>query len=152
MANKIKLPAPDPALKKFEILVGKWKFTGRTLDSREDNISGWNTFEWIAGGFFLKSEGELTFQGMVVKSVEIIGFDPDKKEFPSHVYSNMSGTVLSYEWNIHDKTLIHSGLNAKYTGKISEDGNTITGGWRPDKGIESAGGNTYDAVMIRIND
>lgn len=45
-------PQPDPALKRLEKLVGTWKLTGRTLSSKEDNITGWTTFEWMPGGIF----------------------------------------------------------------------------------------------------
>jgi hypothetical protein len=43
---------PDPALKRLEKLVGKWELKGRTLNSKEDNITGWTTFEWMPGNFF----------------------------------------------------------------------------------------------------
>jgi len=42
-------PQPDPALKALDVLIGTWDLKGRTLDSDEDNISGWNTFEWLPG-------------------------------------------------------------------------------------------------------
>jgi hypothetical protein len=66
------------------------------------------------------------------------------------VYSNISGDALSYEWDVQDNSVIHSGLGAKYTGILSEDGNTLTGSWRPDRATESTDGNAYDAVMTRI--
>jgi hypothetical protein len=142
---------PDPALKRFEILVGKWELRGRTLDSKEDNITGWNTFEWLPGGYFLKSEGEINFMGFMMQSLELIAYDPIRKIFPSSVYSSMSGEVFPYEWDIQGNTLIHSGFGAKYTGTISADGNTITGGWRPDEGTQVTDGNAYDAVMVRVS-
>jgi hypothetical protein len=143
-------PKPDPALKRLEKLVGKWELKGRTLGSKEDNITGWNTFEWMPGGFFLKSLGEINFKGFIIQSLEIIAYDPKKKTFPSSVYSNMSGDVLPYEWDVQGNTVIHSGLGATYTGTLSEDGTTLTGSWRPDKGTESTDGNAYGAVMIRV--
>jgi hypothetical protein len=33
-------PTPDPALKRLERLVGTWELKGRTLDAKDDNISG----------------------------------------------------------------------------------------------------------------
>jgi hypothetical protein len=141
---------PDPALKRFEKLIGKWELKGRTLDSNEDNITGWNTFEWMLGRFFLKSEGEINFKGFVMQSVEIIAYDPERKTFPARVYSSMSGDIFPYEWDLQGNTLVHSGLGAKYTGTISEDGNTITGGWRPDVGTAPVEGSAYDATMIRV--
>jgi Protein of unknown function (DUF1579) len=141
---------PDPALKRLEILVGKWEMMGRTLDSEEDNIFGWNTFEWMPGGFFLKSEGEINFKGFLLKALEIIAYDPQRDVFPSHVYSSMSGDVVPYEWDVHGSTLIHSGMGAAFTGTISKGGSTITGGWRPNAGTPETEGAAYDAIMKRV--
>jgi len=47
-------------------------------------------------------------------------------------------------------TLTHSGAGATYTGTISEDGNTIAGGWRPDDGNEATDGSAYDVTMVRV--
>jgi Protein of unknown function (DUF1579) len=142
---------PDPALKRLEKLVGTWKLTGRTLSSKEDNITGWTTFEWMPGGFFLKSVGEINFKGFFMQSLEIIAYDPEKKIFPSSVYSSMSGIIHSYEWDVQGNTVIHSGLGATYTGMFSEDGKMLIGGWRPDEGTESTDGSVYDATMIRVD-
>jgi hypothetical protein len=146
---------PDPALKRLEILVGTWQMRGHTLDQKVDNITGWSTFEWLPGKFFLESFGEITiqgfqFKGFVVKALEIIAYDPKKKRFPSTVFSNLSGEVLTYEWDVKGNSVIHSGLGAKYTGTLSEDGNTLTGGWRPDKGTKDTEGNAYDVVMTKM--
>jgi hypothetical protein len=75
-------------LKIFEQLIGKWELKGRTLDSKEDNITGWTTFEW-PGGFFLKSEGEINFKGFAMQSMEIIGYDSKRRTFSASVYANM---------------------------------------------------------------
>jgi hypothetical protein len=56
-------PKPDPALRRLDVLLGTWDLTGHTLDSDEDNITGWNTFEWLPGGFLMKSTGEINFKG-----------------------------------------------------------------------------------------
>ncbi len=146
----MEMPKPDPAWKRFEKLIGKWELKGRSLDSKEDNITGWSTFEWILDGFFLKMTSEINFNGMTIHSVEIVAYDLDKKTFPANVYSNMSGGVLSYGMDMKNNEFTHTGLGATYKGTLSEDGNTLKGGWRPDKGIPSTAANTYDADMIRI--
>ncbi|GHO85585.1 DUF1579 family protein [Dictyobacter formicarum] len=143
---------PDPALKRLEKLVGKWELKGRTLTSDEDNITGWTTFEWMPGGFFLKVVGEMNFKGFVMQSLEIIGYDPERKKFSANVYSSMSGDVLSYEWDVQGNTVIHSGSGATYTGTLSEDGQILSGGWRPDAGTASTDGAAYDAIMTRVNE
>jgi len=141
---------PDPALGRLEKLVGTWELKGRTLDSKEDNISGWSTFEWLPGGFFLQMSGEITFKGMRIQSVEIIAYDPTSQTFPANVYSDMSGTVLPYQWNVEGNIVTHWTEGSKYTGTFSEDGNTLAGGWRPDEGTEVTDGTAYDATMVRV--
>jgi Protein of unknown function (DUF1579) len=150
-AQPMQAPRPDPALRRLEKLVGTWELKGRTLDSKEDNITGWTTFEWMPGGFFLQISGEITFQGLRMQSVEIIAYDPTSQTFPANVYSSLSGTVLSYKWDVHGNTVIHSGLGATYTGTFSEDGNMLIGGWRPDEGMESTDGNTDDHQKTLTN-
>lgn len=155
MANNENTPPmhvsrPDPALERLEKLVGTWELKGRTLDSKEDNISGWSTFEWLPGGFFLQISGEITFKGLRIQSMEIIAYDPTSQTFPANVYSDMSGTVLSYQWNVQGNIVTHWTKGAKYTGTFSEDGNILTGGWRPDEGAEVTDGATDDATMIRV--
>jgi hypothetical protein len=140
---------PHPALQRLNVLIGTWDMKGHTLNAKEDNITGWNTFEWLPGGFFLKSSGEINFKGAIIQSTEIIGYDPVTDTFPSNVYSNMDGKVLPYSWNIQGNIVIHSDLTSQYTGTLSEDGKTLTGGWRSNAGEQPSDENSYDAIMWR---
>lgn len=56
--SKRKSSIPNPALKIFEKLIGKWELKGHTLDSKEDNITGWNTFERCPEDFFLNRKAK----------------------------------------------------------------------------------------------
>ena len=76
------------------------ELTGRTLDSKHDNINGWTTFMWLPGSFFLESRGEIYFKGTKMRSPEIIGYDPSSHDFHSSVYASMSGAVLPYRWDV----------------------------------------------------
>jgi hypothetical protein len=139
---------PNPALKRLEKLVGTWDIKGRTLDSKEDNITGRMTCEWLPGGFFLTQRGEASCGGLTVRSLEIIRYDPATDTFPASVYSNGSGTVLPYHWDVRGDTVTHWTETDKYTGTLSEDGRTLTGGWRP---IAGRGSLAFDAVMTRVD-
>jgi hypothetical protein len=141
---------PDPELKRLEKLVGTWKLTGRTPDSNADNISGWSIFEWMPGGFFLKVSGEIIYKGFKIISLEIIAYDAVKKIFFSNGYSNISGTVFSYQWDIQANNVTHWMESAKYTGVLSDGGRTLTGGWRPVEGNKNPENVSYDAVMTRV--
>ena len=141
---------PDPALRRLDKLVGTWDMKGRTLDSTEDNISGRVVIEWLPGGFFLQQRGEMEVAGVKVQSLEMLGYDPETDTFPSQVYSNMDGVAHPYFWNVQGNVVTHWTEGSKYTGTYSEDGNVLSGGWRPDPGVERNAGNTYDATMIRV--
>jgi hypothetical protein len=144
------IPAPNLALKRLEKLVGTWDLKGRTLDSQNDNISGWSTFEWMLDGYFLKVEGEIDFKGFKIHSLEIIFYDPVSQTFPSHVYSNMSENAYPYHWDVDGNKVMHWMDTSRYTGTFNDDGKTLTGGWRPNDGTKGDDGSTYDVVMTRV--
>jgi hypothetical protein len=111
------------------------------------------TFEWLPGGFFLKQSFEADFMGMKIQSLELIGYDPTSDTFPSLVYSNLVGVPIPYRYDVKGKNVtITTDLagGARMTGKISEDGNTFSGGWRPNPGTEDPGNVAYDFVGTRV--
>ncbi|MGE5334425.1 MAG: DUF1579 family protein [Nitrososphaerota archaeon] len=140
---------PDPALKRLQKLVGTWELKGRTLDATEDTISGRVTIEWLPGGFFLQMRGTIESMGFALESLEILRYDPSTNTFPALVYSSMNGVPLQYWWDVQGDVVTHWTEGANYTGRFSDDGNILSGGWRPDEGHEATAGNTYDADMIR---
>jgi hypothetical protein len=149
-SQSLNRPRPDPALQRLDKLVGTWEIKGRTLNSKEDDISGWVTIKWLPGGFFLQLRGEMQVGEFALWSLEIIGYDPFTKTFSSSVYSDMGGTPVPYQWDVQGNILTHAGAGARFTGVFSEDGNTITGGWRPEEGEEATAGNAHDAIMTRV--
>ncbi len=148
------MPAPDPALKRLGKLVGTWTMQGRTLDSKEDNVFGRNTFEWLPGGFFLQQRVELDFMGMEIRSLELIGYDPDTGSLTSQVYSNQSPLPLPYQWDLQDDTLTisvrYGSLDATFTGKFGQDGDSFSGGWRPNPGADETINVPYDIGGTRV--
>jgi hypothetical protein len=95
------MPAPDPALKRLDRFVGTWSMEGHLVGSTENNIRGQASHRWLPGGFILEQRVELDFMGMPIHSVELIGYDPETKTFPSTVYSNVSPTPLPREGWLH---------------------------------------------------
>jgi uncharacterized protein DUF1579 len=146
-------PKPDPALKRLDKFVGTWDMKGRILDSKQDNVFGRATFEWLPGGFFLQQRIELDFVGLNIQSLELIGYDPQTQVFPSTVYSNLSPAPLPYKWDVQDDTLTISAsycpLDATFTGKFSKDGKKFSGGWRPNPGADETINAAYDIAGTR---
>jgi len=149
--EETKLPPgkPNPALKRLEKLVGVWKIEGGTLDSNRNNISGQVTIEWLPGGFFMMQRGEIAVNEFKVHALETIWYDPSTKVFPSYVYSDVAGFPSRYYWDVRGNVVKHWTKGAKYSGEFSEDGNTLSGGWRPIGRQKKTQGNNYNAVMTR---
>lgn len=149
------MPTPDPALRRLDRLVGTWTMKGRTLDSKEDNVFGRTTFEWLPGGFFLQQRIELNFVGMEIQSLELIGYDPQTQTLTSQVYANTSPVPLPYHWDLQDDTLTisvaYGPLNATFTGKFSDDGKSFSGGWRPNPGADETINVPYDIGGTRVD-
>lgn len=78
---------------------------GHLVGSDETNIKGETTYRWLPGGFFLEQRISLDFMGMRIESLELIGYDPETKTFPSTVFSNLSPATLSYRWEVEDGTV-----------------------------------------------
>jgi Protein of unknown function (DUF1579) len=142
------MPTPDPALQRLDRFVGTWRMRGRFVGADEDTISGEATYRWLPGGFFLEQRISLNFMGMAIESLELIGYDPETGTFPSTVFANMSPTPLPYVWKIDgdDVTISvsYGPLDATFTGRFSPDGNTFSGGWRPNPGADTSVNVPYD--------
>ena len=115
-----------------------------------DDIFGRTTFAWLAGGFFLQSAGEITVGHLQVTSLELIGYDTATDTFPAQVYSNLSGEISPYFWDVQGRVVTHWMATSKYTSALSLDGRTLAGGWRPTDGSQNPDA-AYDALMTRLD-
>jgi Protein of unknown function (DUF1579) len=142
------LPTADPALKRLDHLVGTWSMEGHLVDSNENNIKGQATFRWLPDGFFLEQHIALDFMGLEIDSLELIGYEPQSETFPSTVFSNLSPVPLPYKWEVGEGTLTisvsYGPLDATFTGKFSENGESFQGGWRPNPSADESVNVPYD--------
>ncbi len=150
-------PKPSLALSRLDRLVGTWRIKGRTAGADKDDVVGTTTFKWLQGksgdSFFLEQDMDMDYAGTPIKSHELIGHDPKAKAFSSYVYSNMAPDPWPYEWNIQGDTLTisikHGPMRAKFTGKFAADGNSFSGGWRPNPGADKKINAPYDFTASR---
>lgn len=148
------MPTPDPALSKFDRLVGTWRLSGHLDGSDEETITGEMTYRWLPGGFFFEQSGHIQFGPMRIESTELISHDPATGTFPSLVFSNLAPTPLHYRWSIDGDdltiTVSEGPLDATYHGRFSDDGNTFAGGWRPNPGADPMVNVAYDVSGSRV--
>jgi hypothetical protein len=152
--TQAQIPQPDPALKRLDRFVGTWSMEGHLVGSDEANIRGQATYRWLPGGFFLEQRIQLDFMGLEINSLELIGYDPETRTFPSTVYSNMSPVPLPYRWEVEDDTVrisvAYGPLDATFTGAFSENGARFAGGWRPNPGADETVNVPYDISGHRV--
>lgn len=150
-------PKPDPALRRLDRLVGTWRMKGHALGSKEENIVATTTFRWLHAAaeesFFLQQDMDMDYAGTRIRSHELIGYDARTRAFSSFVYSNMAAEPWPYQWDIQGDVLTisiqHGPMKAKYTGRFSADGNSFSGGWRPDAGADEEINAPYDITASR---
>lgn len=66
----------------------------------------------------------------------------------------MSPEPLPYEWDVADGSMTirvsHGPLDATFTGRVGDDGNTFGGGWRPNAGADETVNVPYDIAGERL--
>ena len=96
----------------------------------------------------------MTFLGMELDSLELIGYDPETGTFPSTVYANISPAPLPYRWEVDGDTVrvtvSYGPLDATFTGSF-DDGEGFSGGWRPNLGADETVNVPYDIGGRRLS-
>ena len=138
-------PKPNPDLKPLDRLVGTWKQSGE--------VEGEIRYEWAEGGFFLLQHVDMVQYGNHIKGLEIIGHEftfgaEPSQDIKSRFYSFLDGMTLDYVYEMEGDILTiwggEKGSPAYYKGTLSEDGNTLIGGWT------YPGGGGYEAISTKI--
>jgi hypothetical protein len=152
------VPTPDAALKRLERLVGTWTLKGRPLGSQRDSVTGTTRFNWLhdpAGrSFFLQQDMQMDYDGQLIKSHELIGFDGKTGTFGSLVFSNMAPDPWPYTWDLQGDDLVitirKDPMNATFKARFAADGNSFSGGWRPNPGADEVVNAPYDVITTRV--
>ena len=143
-------PQPASDLRNLDRLVGTW----RVFDSSASGgVEGKVTYEWMEGGLFLMQHVDLEHDGRKIRGLEIIGhersFGAEPSEDIKSRYYDAAGETLDYVYELEGDTLTiwggQKGSPAYYQGRVSEDGNTVTGAW------VYPGGGGYKSTMTRVD-
>ncbi len=130
-SNAQQPPEPDPALKRLDVLVGKWNTEGQTrasADAPAAKIRAVDIYEWLPGGFFLVHRWDGRMGDGEIHGIEIIGYDVSSQTYPIRSFDNQGNSDL-LQASARDDTWTFTGESMRFTGVFSDDGNTITGKW-----------------------
>jgi hypothetical protein len=91
--------ASEPKHKALQVFAGKWQTAGRTFGGDFGpavEISGIDTYEWLAGGYFLIHRVDVNIGRDKVEGIEIIGYDERTQSYPIYAFDNQ-GNSSRYE-------------------------------------------------------
>jgi hypothetical protein len=136
--------AAQARLRALDRLVGRWRISG--------DAEGEVVYEWLAGGHFLLQRVDIKQYGRSIKGIEVIGYvrpfgGERSAEIMSRWYDN-EGNTFDYVYEMEGETLRiwggERGSAAHYVGRLSKDGNELSGRWT------YPGGGGYSAVARRV--
>lgn len=125
--------------KLLNALVGRWRSQGQTVATGSEpaiQIAGFDTYEWLAGEFFLIHRVDVRVNDEKVEVIEMIGpYDPSMRTYPMRSFDNQ-GNFVTMQASVNDDGVwTFTGELERATLVIAEDGNTMTARWgRTDNG------------------
>jgi hypothetical protein len=131
---------PNPALKIFDVLVGKWTTVG-THPQLPGTLHGITEFGWMEGGAFMIMHSTIE-EPKIPSAVAILGSD-DQAGAYFMIYFDERGVSRKYDMSLRDNVWKWwrdaPNFSQRYVGTIADDGNTIIG-----KGELSRDGVTWE--------
>ena len=122
---------PDAALKRLNPFVGKWNTEGEIKKSPfgpAGKLIGTDTYEWLAGGFFLIHRVDVRMGNQKNESIEIIGYDARSNSYPMHSFDSQGNSVVMQAGETGN-TWTFTGESMRFKGTFSEDRKSISGTW-----------------------
>ena len=93
--NRNSAPTPSPQTQRLGALVGRWRSEGHIVGDQPVLISGTDTYEWLAGGFFLVHHVDVVIGEQRVQALELIGpYDPATDAFTARAYDNLGSITV----------------------------------------------------------
>ena len=104
-------PRPGPEHQRLEVFLGKWNQVGEALESpygAAGKLTSTDTFEWLAGGFFMLHQWQARQGAVEFKATEILGYDSRNRVYTSHTFDNF-GNSGSYKYTVQGSTWTTTG-------------------------------------------
>jgi hypothetical protein len=123
--------APSAEIQRLHLFVGTWNTEGEThasVDAPAVKVTGVDTYEWMAGKFFLVHRANGHMGNEELNTLEFISYDPSSQMYTCHCFDNHGNSDL-FQANLRDHTWTIEGKLSRFTGIFASSGNTLTGKW-----------------------
>jgi hypothetical protein len=118
-------------MSRFEIFIGTWNTTGEVLktdSSPATTLFATDIYRWLPGNQFIIHDVDARFGEQPTRSMEVIGYDPQKKRYFSRSYDDQ-GASEEFEVRLREKKWSILGQTVRFDGRFSSDGNQLQGLW-----------------------
>jgi hypothetical protein len=119
---------PNPTLQELEPLVGQWEITVPQFPGPP----GRAVIEWLEGGAYLRIHAEAT--DPAPDGTLIVGRDDTGGDTYTALYYDSRGVSRVYQMSFGDREWKMwreaPGFWQRFSGRLSQDGKTITGAWK----------------------
>ena len=130
--------APPPELKRLNVWIGDWTLSGTAQDQPGGpryNLD-WQLHEhWVLNGFFMQVDQIWRGAGQVLRSLEMLSYDPKKRIYTDSGFGS-DGTTWSLTATFRGPMMIETGstlgpdgimTRCRMTWVFSHEGRTLTG-------------------------
>ena len=130
---------PGPEHRRLDAFVGTWKTRGQQHESPfgpAAKFTATESYEWLAGGFFLVHRLNGHFGDSPAACIEVIGHDPARRAYALHTFYN-NGTTNAWELREQSGTWTLTGewdtpegpVQVRCVSSFGHEGRSITGTW-----------------------
>jgi Protein of unknown function (DUF1579) len=123
--------APSAEIQRLHLFVGKWNTEGEThatADAPAVKVAFVDTYEWMAGKFFLVHRANGHIGNEELNIIEFIGYDPSIQKYTCYSFDSRGNADL-LQADFHDPMWTIEGKSLRFTGMFASTGNTLTGQW-----------------------
>ena len=130
---------PGAAHQRLNVFIGRWDMEGEQLKGfvgPAAKITAAQTYEWVAGGFFMVQRFDALVGGSEAACIEIVGYDARSRTYPVQTYYNNGSTK---KWQMTERdgiwTLTGSSkmggksMKVRCTTVFTDANKTMTGKW-----------------------
>lgn len=130
---------PGPEYQRLDVFVGNWNMEGQQYDGpfgQDAKIVAVESYEWLAGGFFLIHRLGGKLDATEIACIEIIGFDQASQNYPRYTFYSNGKTN---EWQsretddawtvVGDSVMGDKPLKVRCTIVFSNSGREMTSKW-----------------------
>ncbi len=136
MARDTQSQQPRPGIehKKLGVFLGRWHTTGEvaaTESTPAARVDAIDTYEWYPGEFFLVHDADAKVGDVAIKSLEIIGYDPERHCYLATFFDSTGGFGTE-EIRLDGNTWTWRGSNVmgvkehRCIAVVSNDGKTVS--------------------------